>query len=82
MVIPKIMFVTIKSASQKPGLYIYIIGSIFYNLSWIAIIVSAESSWSLSALGFTAPAYTAIIWFAGIGLIGEKSFFKINNSEN
>lgn len=79
MALPAIMVLSLKSSSQKLGLALYIIGSILYYLSWIAIISFQESSWSQSALGFTAPAYTTLIWFTGIGLIGSKSFFKIPN---
>lgn len=79
MALPAIMILSIKTSIQKAGLALYIIGSIFYYMSWILVIFSPESNWSQSAPGFMAPAYTTIIWFAGIGLIGRKSFFKIRD---
>lgn len=73
--VPLIMILSFKSKSQKIGLLIYLIGVTIYFLSWVAVIFFSDSAWSHSALGFTAPAYTTIIWFVGIGLIGKNSFF-------
>jgi hypothetical protein len=36
-----------------------------------------QSAWSKSIWGFTAPAYTTLIWFAGIGMIGNSLFINI-----
>jgi len=41
------------------------------------LIYLPESGWSLSIFGFTAPAYTPLIWLIGIGLIGSESFLPI-----
>ena len=74
---PVIMVLSLKTKSQKIGLGLYILGVIIYFLSWSAHIYFPETVWSKSILGFMAPAYTTIIWFIGIGLIGKNSFFKI-----
>lgn len=79
MGMPLIMLLSIKTATQKRGLLIYLIGVMLYFLSWIVMILIPESSWSQSAAGFMAPAYTTIIWFIGIALIGSASYFKISN---
>ncbi len=76
-VLPLTMVFSLKTKTQKIGLIIYIIGTILYFLSWIALIYFPESLWSKSILGFMALAYTTIIWFIGIGMIGKTSFIKI-----
>ncbi len=75
--LPLLMPLTIKINSQKIGLGIYLMGLAIYFLSWIMQIYYPDSNWSSSLFGFLAPAYTTIIWFIGIGLIGNKLFIKI-----
>ena len=79
MVIPVIMFFSLKTSNQKIGLKIYFIGTLLYFLSWLALIIYPNSYWGQSMFGFMAPAYTPILWLIGIGLIGNKSFFRIKN---
>lgn len=74
---PAFMILSLKTKSQKIGLIIYILGLLLYFLSWILVIVYPQSNWSTSLIGFMAPAFTTLIWFVGIGLIGNKSYFNI-----
>lgn len=76
-VFPAIMLLSLKTRLQKIGFGIYLIGLIIYFLSWVVVIIYPQSYWTTSLIGFMAPAYTTIIWFVGIGLIGNKAFFKI-----
>ncbi len=76
-ILPAIMMFSLKERIQKIGFGIYIFGIIAYFLSWAVQIYFPESFWSKSLPGFMAPAYTTIIWFAGIGLIGKRAFVKI-----
>lgn len=75
-VIPLLMIFSLKTRLQKIGFGIYLVGIIIYFLSWILVIINPESNWSQSSIGFMAPASTTIIFFVGIGLIGNKAFFK------
>lgn len=74
---PLLMKFTISENHQKLGLILYIIGVFLYFLSWIMQIYFPQSAWSKSIWGFTAPAYTTLIWFAGIGMIGNSLFINI-----
>jgi hypothetical protein len=74
-VLPIFMPIHIETQNQKLGFWFYIIGSVIYYMSWLVLIYFPQGNWSLSALGFSAPAYTPLIWLAGIGLIGNKLFF-------
>jgi len=76
-VLPAIMILSMKTRIEKIGLSFYLLGTLIYFSSWVAVIHYPNSYWSLSGFGFTAPAHTTIIWFIGIGLIGNKSFLKI-----
>ena len=68
---------SVSTIIQKRGLFLYIIGTILYFASWIALIYFPNTKWSHSALGFMAPAYTPILWLIGIGLIGNSFYFNL-----
>ena len=70
------MPIRIETQSQKIGLGLYLAGTIIYFLSWLVLIYFPQTDWSLSAFGFSAPAYTPLIWLAGIGLIGGTLYFS------
>jgi hypothetical protein len=75
--LPLLMPLRIQTSRQKTGLGIYLAGVAIYFLSWVLQIYFPESAWSGSLFGFLAPAYTTIIWFVGIGLVGDKLFIKV-----
>ncbi len=74
---PLFLKLEIKELQQKIGLLIYVAGIFVYFMSWLMQVYFPGSSWSQSVMGFMAPAYTAIIWLTGIGLIGKSPFLKI-----
>lgn len=73
---PIFMKLSVSEPHHKLGLILYIFGVCLYFLSWIMQMYYPQSSWSKSILGFTAPAYTTIIWFVGIGLVGSSLLVK------
>tara|TARA_R110002050_G_scaffold141251_2_gene266318 strand:+ start:26328 stop:26822 length:495 start_codon:yes stop_codon:yes gene_type:complete len=79
-VFPVIMILSLKTRLQKIGLGIYVIGILIYFSSWLFAIIYPQSAWTTSLVGFMAPAYTTIIFFVGIGLIGNETFFKISKA--
>jgi len=60
--------------SNSLGLCVFVFGVIVYFLSWALLMANPNSKWSKSLIGFTAPAYTPIIWLVGFALL-EKSFY-------
>jgi hypothetical protein len=76
--LPLFLSLNYSSASIKPGLALFIIGVLIYFSSWIALILFPDSLWSKSFIGFTAPAYTPIIWLAGFALLADSFYFKIS----
>lgn len=75
-ILPVLMPIRIETQSQELGLWLYLVGTAIYFLSWLAQINFPQSAWSLSAFGFLAPAYTPLIWLTGIGLIGSSLYFS------
>ena len=75
--LPIVCILNFKSSNGKKGLFIYIGGTILYFLSWLALIFFPNSSWSTNIIGFTAPAYTPIIFLMGIALMINSYYFKI-----
>lgn len=74
---PLLMQLNFSGTSGKAGLVIYAVGLLIYFLSWLLIIVFPQSVWSTSMLGFTAPAYTIIIWLVGFSILSDSFYFKI-----
>lgn len=63
------------SAFQRQGLAVWAIGVALYLLSWLAILAAPNSRWATSALGFMAPAYTPLVWLAGLAILGQRLFW-------
>ncbi|MEM9671797.1 MAG: hypothetical protein ACFB15_22550 [Cyclobacteriaceae bacterium] len=75
--LPVLMQFSLKTPVQKAGLSIYLLGLVLYFASWLLQIYFLQSDWSRSLWGYTAPAYTTIIFFVGISLIGQTSWVKL-----
>jgi len=75
--LPLFMPLTVGTCRQKTGLVLYLTGALLYGLSWAMQISFPGSPWCRSAWGYMAPAYTPLIWLAGIGLIGDTLFFRV-----
>lgn len=73
--LPFFMPLRLSAPAATRGWVIYTAGTLVYFASWLALILSPASSWSTSALGFTAPAYTPVLWLLGIALIGRQLFW-------
>lgn len=62
---------------QHAGLTVYTAGTLLYFASWLTLIYFPDSSWSQSAAGFMAPAYTPFIWLMGIAMAGNTTSPRI-----
>jgi len=80
-ILPLIFKTNIYTTQGKQGLIIYIFGSLVYFLSWLLLIYAPNSLWSNSLFGFTAPAYTPIIWLIGISIMADSYYFNITYSK-
>ena len=67
-----LLMLGLKDRTQKAGLILYVGGVILYFASWAAQMFLPDTIWSRSLLGYTAPAYTSIIWLLGIGFLGKE----------
>ncbi len=76
-ILPLFLKLNVHSRAGMQGLIIYIIGSLFYYLTWLMLIFAPDSLWSTSIFGFAAPAYTPIMWLIGISLMADSYYFKI-----
>jgi len=74
---PLLMPLEVADEARGFGLLLYSTGLVFYFLSWVMQIGFPESHWSRSRIGFMAPAYTPLIWLAGIALIGRSLFHSV-----
>ena len=74
MVVPFLMPLEVATVGQRRGLLLFAVGTIVYFVSWIPLMIMPHSAWSTSWLGFVAPAYTPLVWLAGLGLIGRRFY--------
>jgi hypothetical protein len=73
--LPFLMPLNLSAPASRRVLLVYAVGTLVYFASWLALILFPASAWSMSALGFTAPAYTPILWLLGIALLGRQLFW-------
>lgn len=80
-ILPLFFRLNISSSLDKKGVIAYSFGVVLYFLSWLMLIYAPNSGWSNSVLGFTAPAYTPIIWLVGLSLLVDSYYFKLAYSK-
>jgi hypothetical protein len=73
---PAFFSIGISTTTQKRGLVLYLTGVALYYLSYGTQNFFPNSGWSNSLLGFSASAYTNVFWMIGLGMLGEKFYFK------
>ena len=66
----------LSTASQRRGLILYLAGVVSYFVAYGVQNFAPESGWSTSMIGFTASAYTNLIWMTGLGLLGDRFQFS------
>lgn len=76
-VLPFLMPLDVKTAMQRKGLLLFVTGTIIYFLSWIVLMMFPQSAWGTSWPGFTAPAYTPVIWLTGLGILGKRLYWDL-----
>jgi len=77
VILPIFMMFSLSTKKQRIGLGFYLVGIVVYFLSWIIVMLYPESLWSMSLVGYSAPAYTPILWLIGIGLMSDLFYFRI-----
>ncbi len=70
--------INIISSIGQLGLIIFLFGIACYFGSWIMLIRFPGARWSKSLFGFTAPAYTPLIWLVGLSLLIDSYYFRFS----
>ncbi len=73
--VPFFMPLDVAAPGQRRRLLIFAAGTLVYFASWLALIAAPSSAWSVSAVGFLAPAYTPALWLLGLALLGRRLFW-------
>ena len=74
VLLPFLMPLELATPVQRRRLLLFVVGTALYFLAWAALMIFPQSRWSTSRLGFLAPAYTPLVWLAGLGLIGRRLY--------
>jgi hypothetical protein len=80
-ILPLFFRINISTSIGKTGLTVFIFGTLIYFSSWLLLIFFPDSTLSASILGFTAPAYTPLIWLIGLSLMVDSYYFKFPYSK-
>lgn len=75
--LPAILYFGKKERGQPLGWYLYVGGLAVYLVSYLLQILFPNSGWSQSLIGFTAPAWSTLFWFVGVGLVCVRSWLPI-----
>jgi len=67
----------VRAPLQRLGWLLYGTGLLLYLGSYLAQILAPNSEWSTSLVGFTALAWTPLIWLVGIGLVCTQTWLPI-----
>lgn len=67
--LPLLLPLKFKSAWNKTGLAVYVLGTLIYFASWLLLLLAPASVWSQSAAGLLAPRLTPFIPFLGIAMV-------------
>jgi len=74
---PLLLPLRVKDVIGKTGLSLYLIGTLFYFITWVPLIWMPDSLWSQSAVGLLAPRLTPLLPFLGIALIGYSAPYAV-----
>jgi hypothetical protein len=61
---------------QRRGMGVFVAGLAIYFTSWLPLINLPNSAWSVSAIGFLAPAYTPLVWQFGLALLMQRLYWR------
>jgi len=75
-ILPVFFRLNLTSSLNIKGAITFLFGIALYFSSWLMLIYAPNSDWSNSILGFSAPAYTPIVWLVGLSLLVESYYFK------
>ncbi len=62
--------------SNRTGWMLFTVGTLAWMAAWGWQIIAPDSMGARSAIGFTAPAWTAGIWIAGLGFLARPPVFS------
>jgi len=74
-VLPFAMPLEVMSQSERCALWGFVLGTLVYFASWMALMYWPHSAWSSSPMGLLAPAYTPILWLCRLAALGERLFW-------
>ena len=73
--LPFAMPLHIATKRDRRALFAFVLGTLVYFASWLALIYWPSSSWSSSVLGSLAPVYTPILWLPSLAVLGKSLFW-------
>lgn len=73
--LPFAMPLQIAEQRERRALAVFVLGTLVYFASWVALMYWPHSAWSESVLGSLAPAWTPIVWLPALAVLGRRLFW-------
>ena len=73
--LPFVMPLQIATKAERLALLVFVLGTLVYFASWLALMYWPQSSWSSSILGSLAPVYTPILFLPSLAVLGKRLFW-------
>jgi hypothetical protein len=74
LALPLLLPLEVVTRRQRAGFALYVAGVLLYVAAWGLLILAPESPIARTPAAFLAPAYTPLLWLAGIALVGDRLF--------
>jgi hypothetical protein len=75
--LPGFLYFGKRELGQPLGWYLYVGGLVIYLISYLIQVFFPLGAFSQSLVGFTAPAWSTLAFFVGIGLVCKHSWLPI-----
>ena len=73
--LPFVMPLQIATKPERRALLVFVLGTLVYFASWLALMYWPHSAWASSIFGSLAPAYAPILFLPSLAVLGKRLFW-------
>ena len=73
--LPFFMPLQITTKPERRALWVFVLGTLVYFASWLALMYWPHSAWASSIFGSLAPAYAPLLFLPSLAVLGKRLFW-------
>ena len=73
--LPFFMPLQITTKPERRALWVFVLGTLVYFASWLALMYWPHSAWASSIFGSLAPVYAPILFLPSLAVLGKRLFW-------